>query len=110
MHCELGVIRDQTHGHTLGEYPFPCRVYIKTCYCTLFRFGDKPCTINIVLHKKTKKKGQHDCNKREKSLGSENAKLLELSTVMYTLNDSCSSVYLSKICSPSLIQPVKHIP
>ena len=27
LHCELGVIRDQTHGHTLGEYPFQCRVY-----------------------------------------------------------------------------------
>ena len=62
---ESGVICDQIHGHTLGEYPFHCSLYTPQLLSNLkmYNSGDKPCTFNLSLHQKTKEKGQNNCNK-----------------------------------------------
>ena len=67
-----------------------------TCQCTRFSFEVKPCTFNLPLQQKTKKRRQNDCNKRGKSCKRGNTQLLELFITMYTPNDSCSGVYLSQ--------------
>ena len=73
-----------------------------TCKCTWFNSGDKPCSSNHSLHRKTKEKGQNNCNKRRKFLERGNIQLQELFISLYTQNDAFSGVYLSQCDSLGL--------
>ena len=82
----LSVIRDQIHGNSLGEYSFPCILYVPWSRVN-------PCSFNISLHQETNNKTWNDCNKRGKSL--KGGKL----NSWYSLSSSACQILPALVCT-----------
>ena len=113
LYFELGVIFDKIHGHTWGEFSFPCSFYTHHLLNNTQLNINSVQGINHILLiflfiKRQRNLDKMTENKEESLFKGGDTQFLELFIVMYTPNYFCSGVYLSQL--QASVQPFMHVP